>query len=84
VAGNDSKVADGGGSTFSVLTVVHGLTQDFPTPKVGFLSFLVLSSRSFPSPIALRGGKLVLMMFASISRVQSKAGKNSGVMAAYL
>jgi hypothetical protein len=84
VARNDSKVADGGGSTFSVLTVVHGLTQDFPTPKVGFLSFLVLSSRSFPSPIASGGDKLVLAMFALISRVQSKAGKNSGAMAAYL
>jgi hypothetical protein len=53
-------------------------------PKDGFLSFLVLSSRSFPGPIALGGDELVLATSASSSRVQSKAGRNLGAMAAYL
>jgi hypothetical protein len=33
--GNDSKVADGGGSTSSALTTVHGLTRDLLTPRMG-------------------------------------------------
>jgi hypothetical protein len=35
VVGNDSKVADGGGLTFSALIVVHGHTRDLPTPRMG-------------------------------------------------
>jgi hypothetical protein len=53
-------------------------------PKDGFSSFLVLSSRSFLSPITSGGGELVLAMSASSSIVWSKAGRNSGAMAAYL
>jgi hypothetical protein len=33
--GNDSKVADGGGSTFPASTAVHGLTRDLLTPRMG-------------------------------------------------
>jgi hypothetical protein len=33
--GNDSKVADGGGSTFPASTAVRGLTRDFLTPRMG-------------------------------------------------
>jgi hypothetical protein len=35
VAGNDTKVADGGGLTFPALMAVHGLTRDLPTPRMG-------------------------------------------------
>jgi hypothetical protein len=80
VAGNDSKVADGGGSTFSASTTVHGLTRDLSTPRMGSRA----SSRSFLGPIALGGGELVLETSASSSRVRSKAGRNSGTMATYL
>jgi hypothetical protein len=53
-------------------------------PKDGFLSILILSSRSFPSPIALGGGELVLATSALSSRVRSKAGRYSGTMVTYL
>jgi hypothetical protein len=32
--GNDSKVADGGGSTSPASTAVHGLTRDLLTPRM--------------------------------------------------
>jgi hypothetical protein len=53
-------------------------------PMDGFLIFLILSLRSFPGPIPLGGGELVLTTSASSSSVWSKAGKNSGAMTAYL
>jgi hypothetical protein len=53
-------------------------------PKDGFPRFIILSSRSSLGPIASGGGELVLATFASSSRVWSKAGRNSDIMAAYL
>jgi hypothetical protein len=35
VVGNDSKVADGSGSTFPALVASHGLTRGLLTPRVG-------------------------------------------------
>jgi hypothetical protein len=35
VVRNDSKLADGGGSTFLASTAVHGLTWDLLTPRMG-------------------------------------------------
>jgi hypothetical protein len=35
VAGNNSKVADGGSSTFLTSTAMHGLTRDISTPRMG-------------------------------------------------
>jgi hypothetical protein len=35
VVGNDSKVADGGGSTFPTSTVLDGLTRDSLAPRMG-------------------------------------------------
>jgi hypothetical protein len=59
VAGDDFKLADGGGLNF--LSFID-VTQPHPRssgPKDGFPSFLVLSSRSSPGPIASGGGGLV-------------------------
>jgi hypothetical protein len=64
-----------------------GVGRPYPRlsgPKDGFPSFLVLSSRSSPGPIASGGGELVLATSASSSRVWSKASRNSGTMVAYL
>jgi hypothetical protein len=80
VAGNDSKVVDGGGSAFIASTAVHGLTRDLLTPRMGSRA----SSRSFPDPIASGGGELVLVTPALSSRVRSKACRNSGTTTAYL
>jgi hypothetical protein len=51
VVGNDSKVADGGGSTSSALTTVHGLTRDLLTPRMG--SRASSFSPRDPSPVQL-------------------------------
>jgi hypothetical protein len=69
VAGDDSKVADGGGLTFPGF---DGITWPYPRssgPKDGFPSFLVLFSRSSPGPIASGGSKLVHAMTTSSYRV---------------
>jgi hypothetical protein len=50
-AGSDTKVADGGGSTFSASTVVHGLTWDLLTPRLG--SWASPFSPRDPSPVQL-------------------------------
>jgi hypothetical protein len=49
--GNDSKVADGGGSTFPPSTAVHGLTRDLSTPRMG--SQASSFSPRDPSPVQL-------------------------------
>jgi hypothetical protein len=69
VVGDDSKVADGGGLTFLGF---DGVAWPYPRssgPKDGFASFLILSSRYSPGPIASGGGGLVHAMTASSSRV---------------
>jgi hypothetical protein len=49
--GNDSKVADGSGSTFPPSTAVHGLTRDLSTPRMG--SQASSFSPRDPSPVQL-------------------------------
>jgi hypothetical protein len=62
--GDDFKVVDSGGLNFPSF---NGVAQPHPRssgPKDGIRSFLVLSSRSSPSPIASGGGELAHAMTA--------------------
>jgi hypothetical protein len=58
VAGDDFKVADGGDLGFSGFNNVAQPHPRSSSPKDGFPSFLILSSRSSPGPIASGGGGL--------------------------
>jgi hypothetical protein len=84
VAGNDIKVADGGGLDFLSF---DGVARPHPRssgPRDWFPRFLALSSRSFPVQLLREAANLVPTTFASFLRVCFKAGQNSGAMAAYL
>jgi hypothetical protein len=84
VAGDDLKVADGGGLDFLSF---DGVARPHPRssgPRDWFPRFLALSSRSYPVQLLREAANLVPATFASCSRVCFKAGQNSGTMAAYL
>jgi hypothetical protein len=84
VAGDDLKVADGGGMDFLSF---NGVARPHPRSsglRDWFSRFLALSSRSYPVQLLREAANLVPATFDSCSRVGFKAGQNSGAMAAYL
>jgi hypothetical protein len=64
VVGDDFKVADGGSLNFPSSDDVARPHSRSSGPKDGFPSFLILSSRSSPGPIASGGGGLAYAAIA--------------------